>query len=355
MICSTSIGFSNLDLSACGQTILNSTRRTGDDPSVPATSPEPRVVVALNSVLAGDPAGIILPGLAASLAGLDEDQAVSVARMSAQLASFGVTTPLALLNIDPSDGGADLPANHPLQSEPDYGLTVEFFYVGLGGSLSARLTDMQEALIGCGRFYGTSCDLDGVDLMNAEASAFFQSWPGFEGTIGDWDTTDASVAQPGTAGFKGGPVCTRFEGGRQFILPGCRGPGDPGYDPDVDGTVTGLVHPFTKQPFKSEMAALSWNELMGFVAFSAGPDIDVTTFDVNDVLRSDGCSFRKTAALQQRAGAVPDRRRAAERHPRRRQRHLRPPRLRLAGRARPRSCATRSSTCSASRRTSPRT
>ena len=30
MICATSIGFTNLDLSACGQTIFNSTRRTGE-------------------------------------------------------------------------------------------------------------------------------------------------------------------------------------------------------------------------------------------------------------------------------------------------------------------------------------
>jgi hypothetical protein len=41
------------------------------------------------------------------------------------------------------------------------------------------------------------------------------------------------------------------------------------------------------------MAAFSWNALMGFVAFSAAPDIEITTFDVNDVLRTNGCSFRK--------------------------------------------------------------
>ena len=39
------------------------------------------------------------------------------------------------------------------------------------GSLSGRLTDWQEALLGCGPFYHTSCDLDGLDLLNAEASA----------------------------------------------------------------------------------------------------------------------------------------------------------------------------------------
>jgi hypothetical protein len=293
MICATSIGFTNLDTSACGQTILNSTRRTGADPNVPSTTAEPRVVVALNSVIAGDPSGNILPGLAASLAGLDEVPTDSVARQSRQLARFGITTPQVVLNKDPLDNGPDLPADHPLQAEPDFLNTVQLFYVGFDTSLSARLSDAQEALLGCGPFYQTSCDLDGIDLMNAEASAILQAWPGFEGTEGDWDTTDASVAQPGTVGFRGGTACTRYERGRLFVLPGCRGPGDDGYDPKVDGSVTGLVHPFTGQPFRSEMAALSWNALVGFIAFSSAPDVDISVFDVNDILRTDGCSFRK--------------------------------------------------------------
>ena len=40
------------------------------------------------------------------------------------------------------------------------------------------------------------------------------------------------------------------------------------------------------------MAALSWNALMGFVGFSAGPT-STPTFDLYQVLRTDGCSFRK--------------------------------------------------------------
>jgi hypothetical protein len=294
MICATSIGFSDLDTSACGQTIFNSTARTGADPNVPATSAEPRVVVALDSVLAGDPSGLILPGLAASLAGLNEDQAtVSAPRQARQLAKYGIATPTVVLNVDPADGGVDFPPGNPLLKESDFGNTVAFFYVTAGGSLSAHLTDAQEALLGCGPFYHTSCDLDGIDLMNAEASALFQSFPGFEGTTGNWDTTDKSVAQPGTVGFHGGPVCSRYQNGKLYMLPGCRGPGDHGYDPKMDGTVTNLLQPFTKQQFRSEMAALSWNMLMGFVAFSAGPKIDISTFDVNNVLRKDGCSFAK--------------------------------------------------------------
>jgi hypothetical protein len=297
MICATSLGFSSLDPSGCGLTLLQSPVRTGADPDVPATEPQPRLLVALHTVAAGDPTGSIFPGLVATLSGLNEDSGTSTARLASQLARFGVTSPLVPLNIDPADGGVDLPAGHPLTREPDFGITVQFFYqTSTGaprGSLSGRLTDAQEAILGCGPYYGTSCDLDGVDLMNAEASAVFQSWPGFEGTTGDWDTADASVAQPGTVGFEGGPVCTRFEGGTLRVLPGCRGPGDPGYDPRVDGTTTNLVHPFTKQPFRTELAAFSWNALVGFAGFSAAPEVEIDVFDVNDPLRTDGCSLRK--------------------------------------------------------------
>jgi hypothetical protein len=288
MICATSIGFSDLDSTSCAQTLFNSANRTGEPGEV-----APRVLVALNSVVAGDPAGIILPGLAATLAGVDEDSAVSVQRQADQLARFGVTSSTVPLNIDPADGGVDYPAGHPLLSEPDFGNTVAFFYETLGGSISSRLTDQQEALLGCGPLYQTSCDLDGIDLMNAEASALFQSFPGFEGTFYDWDTTDAKVAQPGTVGFDGGAPCARFENGKTYVLPGCRGPGDPGYDPNVDGTNTGLFQPFTKQQFRSEMAALSWNALVGLVAFSAGPDGNEDEFLLDDIFRTDGCSYAK--------------------------------------------------------------
>ena len=288
MICATSIGFSDLDTTSCAQTLFNSANRT-DEPFEAA----PRVIVALNSVVVGDPAGAILPGLAATLAGVDEESDVSVERQARQLAKFGITKPTVELNFDPADGGVDYPPGHPLLAEPDFLNTVAVFYETLGGSLSARLTDQQEALLGCGPLYQTSCDLDGIDLMNSEASALFQSFPGFEGTAGDWDTTDTHVAQPGTVGFDGGTACTRFENGKLYVLPGCRGRGDPGYDPNVDGTADGLVHPFTKQAFRSEMAALSWNVLMGLVAFSAGPDQNEDEFILDDILRADGCSYRK--------------------------------------------------------------
>jgi hypothetical protein len=96
-------------------------------------------------------------------------------------------------------------------------------------NLSFYLTDEQEALLGCGVFYDTDCDVDGVDLYNAEGSVLVQAFPGFEAN----------------------PVATRFVDGQVVILPGARGPGEPGYDPSVDGT--------PPPGFESEMAALSAN------------------------------------------------------------------------------------------------
>jgi len=150
-------------------------------------------------------------------------------------------------------------------------------------SLDSTLTNEQRALLGCGPFYGSRCDTSvafslygafgGVDLLNAEASALLQAWPGFEGTRpGHFATSNAP--QPGTLGplvptgdpdlrvaqgFLGGPVCTRFVESRGLVkLPGCRGieslqvrydaGGDPlrvevvfepGYLPSIDGCVLG--------------------------------------------------------------------------------------------------------------------
>ena len=137
-------------------------------------------------------------------------------------------------------------------------------------ALGQRLSVEQQALIGCGPFYGTNCDDNGIDLLNTEASVLLQSWPGFEGTefaisgpnfVGDasilgspvvddprlapgttrefveqWTLTNARYdgtvygralaedgldrQQPGTVLFEGGPVATYYELDGRIRLPG---------------------------------------------------------------------------------------------------------------------------------------
>jgi hypothetical protein len=317
-ICATSIGFLDLDTTACGQSIFNSQRPA-------AAGIAPTIAQALSSGMAGQnpmaesplTGGGLYLGLTQQLAGWTQDtsDAVSAATRgypydgivpgSAKLG--GYPTPLVpLVENGATDGGPPLPGEHP---NPIQSLFTQF-------GLSALLTDEQEALLGCGPFYGTNCDIDGIDLMNLEASAAIQSWPIFDGTFGPglWDTRDASRAQPGTVGFQGGPVCTRYENGRTFILPGCRrgrepgdGRADSGYDWTVDGTTIGAgsyvglfsnagyrVHPFTGQEWAGEMAILSWNTLMVLVALSTPEDVNNPQrdeFDASKPFRTDGCSF----------------------------------------------------------------
>ena len=155
-------------------------------------------------------------------------------------------------------------------------------------TLDSGLTNEQRALLGCGPFFGTRCDSSvtfeindcdpltlegctvfeasrrgffdavipgtaqpggGIDLLNTEASAIMQSFPGFDGTPKGYITTSRAAA-PGTINFEGGPVCTRYVPGqaRPVTLPGCRGIDsyeitnteviftfEKGYDPSVDG------------------------------------------------------------------------------------------------------------------------
>jgi hypothetical protein len=158
-----------------------------------------------------------------------------------------------------------------------------------------------------------------------------QSWIGFEGSpLAGMLTTDASRPQPGTVGFVGGPVCTRVNpDGSTTILPGCRRPGDPGYNVNEDGgdpAVVGIGYPlndpaalipppgplrgpvvsaqgqpYTGQAWQSEMAAFSWNLQAVLVAFSTSisagtadgdPNSDpALRFDPSRAYRTDGCSY----------------------------------------------------------------
>ena len=238
-ICATSIGFNDLDPTACGQTIYNS-RNVVEVPN--PTGLEPRIMIAVTSVLSGQCIGFgsIVPSAGVPWSTLWAASMPTPARLLSSFpfvlrttANAGpLPTPLVPLGTDHSDGTLLVV---PASMEPGFGAWTT-------AGLQRFTTPEQQAILGCGPFYGTQCDLDGIDLMNMEASAQTMSWPIFEGTFGAATrllATDASVRQPGTVGYQGGPVCTRFENGRTYILPGCRGPGDLGYNEDQDGTTDG--------------------------------------------------------------------------------------------------------------------
>jgi hypothetical protein len=160
---------------------------------------------AIGALLSGQDAGRLLLGIALTAVGRDPGSARLV--------------PLAR---DPNDGP---PGGGVFGTAP-----IPGFEAFSDSNLSGYLTDEQEALLGCGPFYRTDCDADGIDLFHSEASVVLQAFPDFEEN----------------------PVATRFANGEQVILPGARGPGDPDYDPGVDGTPP-------RMRFASEMEALSRN------------------------------------------------------------------------------------------------
>ncbi len=336
-ICSSTIGFTDLDPSVCAQSIFNS------------TSPQPAPVTDIVSAI-----------LSGSITGSTTCQAF-----------IGVSCPTVILNRDADDGGSGSPFFPPIPPFPpmptDFSMTIGNVF-----------SDHQEGLIGCGVYWGTNCDhsheagfsgfpttvIGGLDLLNTEASFIAQAFVGIEGTddpallaalgISTWQTNLTSLPQPGTVVFAQGdpaqgfpaapvPVCTRFiGGGSTIVLPGCRGivstaPGLDGfvgtnddvytgerdlftnalvYDPRIDGCARSdvdglampgycmlsnegagarnLMHPFTGQQFRSEGAAFSWNVMMLLAGFSCLGEADVSApecFDGSQPMAVGRCSF----------------------------------------------------------------
>jgi len=280
MICATSIGFNSLDPTACGQSIFNSSNNPLSGLPIPRNGPPgtgAKGRLTLSSVLANALAGN--PGSA---------QVV-------QALAGGVPPPFVVPNVDPCDG-------FQFDGCPSKGQAPKADYGGSGGSFAAGpslnqvLTDEQEALLGCGHFYGTDCEVDGIDLLNAEASAILQSFAGFEGTYGNpYAYTTLSGVQPGTRGWQGPLPGTRYIGHKQIVqIPGTRGPvlnnGLPNsaYNPLVDGcvdpayggaacaganllTIPGNFGAAAGQVFKSEMAVISFNLQVLVAALSSAP------------------------------------------------------------------------------------
>ncbi len=309
-VCAGTVGISALDPSACAQSVFGSQ-------TVPAGAPVPisaifgNILSGQNAASAAAPTGGFLNGNAffAGLGGLTVETYNQLALQPfVEFTSIpggtvpGLTcapcpTPLVSINVDPADGGSALVTDFSAQTQADIAAAGGFGPAFLTSGISPFLTDQQEALLGCGPFYDTNCDVHGFDLLNADPNALFESFPTVEGTFRGgavWDATDASRAQPGTI---------HFDGFTCAYIAGCRGPGDKGYRPDVDGTNTGLIHPFTGQQFRAEISAVSWNFMLSLVVNSSGED-GVTTFTARDAgdqsvfnpdqpFAKNRCSFRE--------------------------------------------------------------
>jgi len=318
LICASSIGFTTLDPGVCAFSVFGS-----------------------KNLAAG------LAPVSAALTNAMSGRANALDLLFNQLAFPGEPGPNPLPFVPLSRDAGDGPKAPPNAEVPEFDtFTGNSPIIKFGLGIAPFLTDEQEALLGCGRFFQTECDIDGVDLLNAEASALVQSWPGVPGTFSltGWDLTDPNRIQPGTVGFEGLAVCTRAD--RNEKLPGCRGPGDPGFDPAIDGmpvfrdktmepfddpgdadfvkdpvpffnnTVLAelrnrgfstcpdvavgdrLIHPFTCQPFQNEMAVVSFNLLMVLTSLSgplgvteADAPREINEFKPSEPFREDGCSF----------------------------------------------------------------
>lgn len=305
-VCATTRGWIRLGLDRCVLDIFTSTR------AILFTASSTQV---LTTLLAGSPTGVSLTGNTAFLG-----------------ASAGFQlTPLVAFSIDVGDG---VPSGFfsGFAGNPALTFALAPFAANHnhGQTLDQTLSPEQRAHLGCGPFYGTPCDggvvgnqfavvLGGIDLLHADAGALLQSFA----PIGDevFRTDDAMVAQPGTLGGPT-PACDRdAPGGGSVLLPGCRGPSDPGYTagdgPDPAAVSIGFPagasgvpplpsqflgplafaqgHPFTGQAWRSELAAFSWNLQMLLAAFSVAPaGADARhSFDPLQAFRTDGCSYVK--------------------------------------------------------------
>ncbi len=273
--CATTVGFSDLDRSACGLNVFGSQEEV--IPGVITISQGLGALLAgspfVNNTQGGSAGGFLFPFVRLNVDPNDLDNPPT----------NGSTSP-CMYDADAYD--ADPADNFPSvacggQGRGLLGSPVISAYDSSGSlrvsqTLGGNLSPAQEALLGCGPYWGTQCDDAGIDLLTAEGSALYQSWPGIEGTVqhGDittiWHTNERVTSpvtggqvfaqQPGTRGWyfdrtrehSISPVCTtgNFGGalyayssdplenddanGNQAILPGCRrkwkrDPNDPAF------------------------------------------------------------------------------------------------------------------------------
>lgn len=315
-ICSTSIGFTTLDLTVCAQSVFNSQ-------ALPLAAPgTPTIANIISSVLTGDAAGVAFGGIV----------------LGTLLAGTGVAPPtnnnLPFVNTGFADRTGNGLADDPLNTGPPTG--------GLP-SLDQHLSREQRALLGCGPLYGQptdpfACHNFGIDLRNTEASMLTSAWITQPNSGTSYlDLVRTGRPAPGTVPYvaeNGRFWCQQWRNGLgTTVLPGCRAPGEAGFSFAIDGGPAlignheafgaatiyscaalgaaadaggggggaggfcGRGNPFTGEEFYSVMDAFSWNFQMLLVVFTLiGADdlTDIDTFNPLNPVAEDKCSWVAT-------------------------------------------------------------
>ncbi len=191
-LCSATIGFLDLDKTACAQTVFGSTEEA---------SSGILVAEAIGKLLAGDP-------LLNSALAQDSDTTCKTPQApfcdgpgNKGSKFLPYELPIVLLSADPGDqeslGCQDFQTIDVPQSQGGQ--------VACGGRadpitvLADTLSPEQEALLGCGPFWGTNCDQSGIDLLNMEPSTVLQTFAGAAGTETAVRLKQEGVRPPGTA------------------------------------------------------------------------------------------------------------------------------------------------------------
>jgi len=186
-ICSSTVGFLTLDPNACAQTVFGSTRDVG------GVGP---IALLIGALVGGQP---LKNNLLTSQTGVSSDfLPVSIPVLTLQ--EYGnndrnLTVSQRQAKVDSRRENEDFNCFDPQSETDNFNPVVDVTTPGsretslkvkcgvADGKLSKSLTPEQEALLGCGPFFGTNCDFSGLDLLNADASAIFQSFVGIEGTL----------------------------------------------------------------------------------------------------------------------------------------------------------------------------
>ena len=231
-ICSSTVGFLSLDPNACAQTVFGSTRDVG------GIGP---ISLLIGALVGGQPAKNNLLTLQSGKT--SEFLPISmpvVALQTFDATNTDLTDPGLIARreienyncFDPQHQGSDF---DPLNLNSS---NVNSVGCGLAqGKLSKSLTPEQEALLGCGPFFGTNCDYSGLDLLNADASAMFQSFWGIEGTL---ESLNIFEKQMRTAGRGDVEIYPRTDGWIPFLTRELDASGNP-----LINTVDPMLQPGT--------------------------------------------------------------------------------------------------------------